>query len=141
MAQASICRICLSKTERSHCTNFFSPDSIKCSLATRMSQLLEVPILKDDGMSCYVCRGCKGKFSTIENKLSGMRSVAKSSHQKLQHDIVPRKRPKNTSGTNEEVSPHTARSRPAAKRGTAHKRLFPDDNGKYITKKNKLQHQ
>ena len=54
-----------------------------------------------------------------------MQATAKSSYMKLQQNIASQKRPKNTSGSNEEVPPHTARSRPAAKRTSANKRLFP----------------
>ena len=98
-------------------------------LASRMNQLLQVPVMEDDGISPFVCRGCKSKFKTIENKLSSMQATAESSYIKLQQNIAPRKRPKSTSGSNEEVSPHTARSRPAAKRTTANKRLFPVETG------------
>ena len=139
MAVAIVCRICCSTVQRTHCTNFFSADSRKCDLAVRMSKLLLVSITEDDGISQFVCRGCKGKFTTIENKISSMQATAKSSYMKLQQNIAPRKRPKNTSGTDEEVSPHTARSRPSAKRTTGNRRLFPLGTG--ISQQTNLQQQ
>ena len=129
------CRICSSVVGRFHCTALFSEDSVKCNLVSRMTKLLEVPIYQGDKLSNYICRSCKGRFITLENKVDSMQSLAKSSYQAYyppdqQHSPeISRKRTKNTGGDG--VSPSTLKARPALKLGVGRsKTLFPCDSRK-----------
>ena len=128
------CRICSAVVERSHCISLFSADSVKCNLAIRMTKLLEIPISQEDKLSNFVCRSCKARFLTVENKLDSMRTLAKSSYQAYyppveQPSSTCTKRTKDTSGDN--ASPSTVKARPASKRGVGRsKTLFPRDSCK-----------
>ena len=107
---------------------------MKCNLAVRMTKLLEIPISQEDKLSNFVCRSCKARFLTVENKLDSMRTLAKSSYQAYyppvkQPSSTRIKRTKDTSGDN--ASPSTVKARPASKRGVGRsKTLFPCDSCK-----------
>ena len=135
------CRICSSVVERSHCVSLFSPEMTKCNLGFRMSRLLEVPkISQEDPLPHYVCRSCKVKFISMESKLESLRTLAKSSYQSLasscpEQQPSTNKRTKDTSG--DDVSPSTAKARPASKRGFGRFRtLFPSESCKRILDQN-----
>ena len=127
------CWICSSVVEHLHCVSLFSPEMTKCNLAFRMSRLLEVPkIYQEDPLPHYACRSCKVKFVSMESKLESLRTLAKSSYQSLasscpeQQPSTNKKCIKDTSG--DDVSPSTAKARPASKRGFGRFRtLFPSE--------------
>ena len=128
------CRICSSVVERLHCVSLFSPEMTKCNLAFRMSRLLEVPkISQEDPLPHYACRSCKVKFISMESKLESYQSLASSCPE--QQPSTNKKRTKDTSG--DDVSPSTAKARPASKRGVGRSRtLFPSESCKRILDRN-----
>ena len=120
------CRICSSVVEHSHCVSLFSPEMTKCNLAFRMSRLLEVPKISQEV-----------KFISMESKLESLRTLAKSRYQSLasscpeQQPSTNKKRTKDTSG--DDVSPSTAKARPASKHGVGRSRTpFPSESCKRI---------
>ena len=136
------CQICSSVVERSHCVSLFSPEMTKYNLAFRMSRLLEVPkISQEDPLPHYACSSCKVKFISMESKLERLRTLAKSSYQSLasscpeQQPSTNKKCTKDTSG--DDVSPSTAKARPASKRGVGRSKiLFPSESCKRILDQN-----
>ena len=133
MARPLACRLCASEVERSRFIDVFGIEGRKQNLSSRLSKLLVVPVDQDDGLSPFVCRNCKLKFSTLETKLETFRAQARSCFDvsRVKVDDGQRKRTKDTSGDG--ISPFTSRSRPPAKRFTATTRcLFPQDESKLL---------
>ena len=126
---ASSCRLCLGKAERPHFTSLFSGNSLSQDLPGRVSRISGVPISQHDGYPDRLCRSCMSKFTSLEKAMAKFQEVAKASYSTLS-----RKRPKETS-SDTGVSPHTARSRPPAKRSRS-RCLFPDNTGKLNIRKN-----
>ena len=98
--------------------------------ANRLEELLRVPVSASDSFPPYICRACRGKVETVENKLSSLRyRMAHASYEKLSGDV------KHTSSA-VGISPSTAKARPPAKRCTP-RQLFSacaedETNGEYI---------
>ena len=110
-----MCRICLSSVPAKHCTSLFSAKGLELNLAERLSELLCVPVSSSDNLPEHICRSCRQRTATLENKLLLLRKQARESYERLSQESLSRKRPKNTS-SDLGVSPVTARSRPPAKR-------------------------
>ena len=127
-AETLSCRVCCSFMSSTHCIAVFSRESMRSGLAERLSVVLDVPVVPNDGLSKYICRPCNRKFLAAES----LRVLAKASYDKCRavqarppsvhvgspksSKVAPRKRSKDTSGIG--VSPHTHRARPPAKRQT-----------------------
>ena len=120
-----VCRLCCTETKQNHSISLFSPSSVKSDLPGRLSRLAEVPVREDDDLSKYICRVCRNNFLSLEKKLQEFRAKAHSSCSPRQAAPSSRKRVKDTAGA-EGVSPHTAHSRPRAKRPVVSRVLFPD---------------
>ncbi len=118
-----VCRLCCAEVIRTHSVSLFSPLSIKSDLPGRLSRLAEVPVDPDDGLSKYLCRLCREKLTKLEEFRAKAHSCYRSSPR--QAEPSSRKRVKSTSGA-AGVSPHTAQSRPRAKRPVANRVLFLD---------------
>lgn len=130
-----LCRLCHSEREYKHCTGLFTADK-NANLSSRISELLQVPIEKGDGLPSMVCRICIGKFMTIESKLKTLKALAQASYQtylqsqniseSTHHIGCTRKRTQVTTGIG--VSPTTSRLQPLSKRfqgnSTGKKLLF-----------------
>ena len=101
--------------------------SSRKDLAERISALLSIPVVQGDGLPVHACRSCVRQVLAIETKLANLRDTAKCSYDKLCDTVGSRKRPKNTSSVTG-VSPHTARTRPLAKRLSSSKQLFPENS-------------
>ena len=89
--------------------------AVKNKWASRISQLLEIPV--DKGISPYMCETCKLRLMKLEKAvvdLAAFRDLAKHSRQE-QMRAGPHKRTRVTS-SDVGVSPDTARQRPRSKR-------------------------
>lgn len=121
------CRICLSAVETKHSTALFTASGLSQGWPNRISELLHVEV-KDDSLPSHICRSCKRKVISLEEKLQSLRALAQESLRKLQDKRrEERKRSKDSSGTLG-VSPYTASVRPPAKRqySASRRSLFPD---------------
>ena len=138
--ETALCRICsTSLTKQS--ISLFSRECIASDsgLAERLSRVIDVPVIANDGLSQHICRPCNRKFVSAESfrvlaKASyekNRTSLAKASYEKNRTSLprpltgvtgspksthASRKRSKDTSGVG--VSPHTQQVRPTAKRQT-----------------------
>ena len=126
--ETALCRICsTSLTKQS--ISLFSRECIASDsgLAERLSRVIDVPVIANDGLSQHICRPCNRKFVSAES----FRVLAKASYEKNRTSLprpltgvtgspksthASRKRSKDTSGVG--VSPHTQQVRPTAKRQT-----------------------
>ena len=106
------CRICTSVVDAKHSLAFFSTLSMSLGWPTRIRELLRVDIAS---LAQHICRSCKGKIVSLEEKLEKLRALAQASLKRLQEMRDGRKRPKQTSGS-VGVSPHTVSERPPEKR-------------------------
>ena len=132
MASSCECRICLCTVQSCHSTALFSASSLHLDWPQRIHKLLDVDVLSEPGLPSHICKMCKGKFVSLEEKLRKMQILAQESMMKLkerQTGSGGRKRTKDTSGE-VGVSPHTQRVRPQAKRSpvlpTPRRILFSD---------------
>ena len=128
------CRLCLQSVETKHSVGLFTVQGIEQKLAARLSSLLLVSILPNDGLSMHLCSKCKNAAVGVEQKLQELQGMAQRSYQIMHKSnagsihmlltaSVCRKRPKDTSG-GPFVSPYTARVQPPAKKQFSAKRLF-----------------
>ena len=93
------CRICLAETESKHSTALFTATGLSQGWPSRLTELLQVDVAKDDGLPRHICRSCRGKVATIEGKLQNLRALAQESLRKLRGKCSgERKRSKDTSG-------------------------------------------
>ena len=128
------CRLWLQSVETKHNVGLFTAQGIEQKLAARLSSLLLVSILPDDGLSMHLCRKCKNAAVGVEQKLQELQGMAQRSYQIMHktnagsiHTLstasVCRKRPKDTS-SGPFVSPYIARVQPPAQKQFSAKRLF-----------------
>lgn len=118
------CRLCGSVADYKHCVALFSTLNVKSNLPGRISKLLAVPDIQNDGRSTVICRGCMRKFAAVERDLETLRQNVKKVYESYNKENESRKRTKDTSG-DVNVSPHTAAVRPPAKRLGRCRTLFP----------------
>ena len=83
-----VCRLCCSSSSSTRCSALFSKEAIQRDLPGRLSNLLQLPVSDSDGLSSYLCRGCMGKFTTVESKLESFRSMAKAGYEKGRHQYL-----------------------------------------------------
>ncbi len=144
-AESVNCRICSSCVSSKHSIALFSRKDKSLDIADRLSRVIGMPVVQNDGHSWYLCRPCNRKFLSAEALIK----LAKASYEKSIPSLPtprtpptvstsisyragdgPRKRTKDTSGDG--ISPHTQRARPTAKRqtvGSSGRRLaFPVQN-------------
>ena len=116
---ALYCRICQIRCDLRTCKRLFTPAGIRDRWACRLTEVLEVPTSRGDGLPAQICSSCSIKIRTIEDALQCLKNMVasiKKTTECFRGQSATMKRVKDTSGL--EVSPHTARSRPAAKRAT-----------------------
>lgn len=116
---AAICRLCLGEAEHPHYTSLFGRKSLEKDLPSRVSKLSGISMSKQSGYPERLCRGCMGKFHSLEENLDKFKERAMASYR-----VYSRKRP--TESRQSPSTPTTERSRPPAKRTRA-RCLFPDD--------------
>ena len=104
------------------CRSFFPPNktvllitniAVQKNWPSRITQLLEVPVERQQQFSNYMCITCSSKTESLERavkELQGFRVMARCSYDRVQG---PLKRVKQTSGVG--VSPDTTRVRPQSK--------------------------
>lgn len=116
MASNYECRLCLSTVQSNHSIALFSATSLHLDWPQRIHRLLEVEVIDEAGLPSRMCRFCKGKVVSLEEKLNKMQALTQESLTKLkERQSGGRKRGKDTSG-GDGVLPHTQRVRPLAKR-------------------------
>ena len=60
------CRFCSKAIAPKHCTAIFSPESLSKNLPERLSALLQLPVISDDGHPLHCCRPCMRSFLAAE---------------------------------------------------------------------------
>ena len=133
MATVRYCRLCRSVIRSHHYLSVFSLSSTEnVNWPTRIHDLLEVHVDKDDGLPGYVCSSCKRRVEVLEKAatdLAEFQRQAKAVYDALCTTRGRLKRTKETSGL-VGVSPDTAKARPRAKRLLA-SRLLDFGSGKF----------
>ena len=77
----SVCRFCLRVAPSKHLHGLFTTQGKSQDLPGRLSKLLLVPVIQDDGMSQYICRTCKSNAIILEQKMHEMQERALISYQ------------------------------------------------------------
>ena len=77
----SVCRFCLRVSPSKHHHSLFTTQGKSQDLPGRLSKLLLVPVVQDDGMSQYICRTCKSNAIIVEQKMHEMQERALISYQ------------------------------------------------------------
>ena len=77
----SVCRFCLRVAPSKHLHGLFTTQGKSQDLPGRLSKLLLVPVVQDDGMSQYICRTCKSNAIILEQKMHEMQERALISYQ------------------------------------------------------------
>ena len=123
MASATrVCRLCRAVVAPNRSIYLFSASAVKNKWASRIGQLLEIPV--DKAITPYMCEMCKGRLINLEKAvadLAAFKDLAKHSREALVKVKGLLKRTRVTSG-DVGVSPDTARQRPSSK--VARRRLF-----------------
>ena len=116
MDARQLCRLCGGAADYSHRFSLFSLSNTKKDLPGRVSRMLGVPVLQNDGRPSVACRRCMNKFSALERDLEALKQKARAVYDSYpdKENVGCRKRTQNTSGS--VVSPSTASVRPPAKR-------------------------
>ena len=92
------CRICQIAVPRHRAIDLFGPKVVKEKLCCRISDLLDVPVSANDGLSQYICEKCKRKLDRLERaaeELNDFRLQAHRTYQELglrRRDLRERKR-------------------------------------------------
>ena len=125
-ARSCLCRLCQSSVPSAHAVCLFGPTAVRQSLPSRISDLLDVPVVENDGFPEHICEKCKRRLERLEKAaedLENFTSQAKSSYTTL--CTCRRGELKRTKETSSSVgiSPDTAKSRPPSKRRLTQKRL------------------
>ena len=97
--------------------SFFSTTGIQQRWASRVEDLLGVPVSNNDGLPVYMCYKCKYRLVSLEKAAADLREfkqLASCSRSALERVRGPLKRTKSTSSATG-VSPDTARERPKSK--------------------------
>ena len=55
MVLEACCRLCVQKVSAKHCVSLFRGENYQQTLAARVTALLDVPVVADDGMSQVIC--------------------------------------------------------------------------------------
>ena len=102
MATVRLCRLCRSVIRSHHYASVFSLSSTESSKwPTRIQDLLEVRVDKDDGLPGYVCSSCKRRVEVLEKAAADLVEVqrqAKAVYDALCTTRGRLKRTKETSG-------------------------------------------
>lgn len=121
-----VCRLCRTEMPGKNSVALFSLAGEQQRLSTRISELLDVSVAKDDGLPGHICKKCKHRLEYLEKAaedLVDFRDQAQAYQRLLLPQVRgPLKRTKESSGTF--VSPDTARVRPVAKRSVTASRML-----------------
>ena len=60
-----VCRLCRALVTAKKLVNLFKPAAVKQRLAPRITELLEVALDEDDGISPYICDKCKTPWRNL----------------------------------------------------------------------------
>ena len=107
------CRFCRSLIPPNKTVHLFTNIAVQKNWPSRITQLLEVPVERQQQFSNYMCITCSSKIERLERavkELQAFRVMARCSYDRVQG---PLKRVKQTSGVG--VSPDTTRARPQSK--------------------------
>ena len=74
------CRFCRKMQEGKYMTALFSSTSLGKELLAMLSTVFEVPVAAHDGFLMYACRNCMSSAKVVHDKLTRLRSMAKSSY-------------------------------------------------------------
>ena len=105
------CHICLAEVDSKHSFALFSSSTLKEDWPRRASELLQLSVTDEEGLPRHLCKNCKAKVLSVEEKLQKIRTQAQHTLRLLEEKRSVRKRAKDTSSGI--VSPHTAAVRPA----------------------------
>ena len=105
------CHICLAEVDSKHSFALFSSSSLKEDWPRRASELLQLSVTDEEGLPRHLCKNCKAKVMSVEEKLQKIRMQAQHTLGLLEEKRSVRKRAKDTSSGI--VSPHTVAVRPA----------------------------
>ena len=104
------CHICLAEVDSKHSFALFSSSSLKEDWPRRASELLQLSVTDEEGLPRHLCKNCKAKVLSVEEKLQKIRTQAQHTLRLLEEKRSVRKRAKDTSSGI--VSPHTVAVRP-----------------------------
>ena len=85
-ARSCLCRLCQSSVPSAHAVCLFGPTAVRQSLPSRISDLLDVPVVENDGFPEHICEKCKRRLERLEKAaedLENFTSQAKSSYTTL----------------------------------------------------------
>ena len=124
-----LCRLCQSSSPSDTAVNLFSQTAAEQRLPDRITDLLDVPVARADGLPGHICCKCKRKLEHLEKaaeELENFRSETKNTYSTLALKRNELKRTKETSSSIG-VSPDTLKARPPAKKLT--RRHLDFENG------------
>ena len=81
-----LCRLCQSSSPSDTAVSLFSQTAAQQRLPGRITDLLEVPVARADGLPGHICRKCKRKLERLEKaaeELESFRSEAKTTYSTL----------------------------------------------------------
>ena len=78
MDARQLCRLCGGAADYSHRFSLFSLSNTKKDLPGRVSRMLGVPVLQNDGRPSVACRRCMNKFSALERDLEALKQKARA---------------------------------------------------------------
>ena len=84
MASCYECRLCLCTVQSHHCTLLFNANRLHLDWPQRIHKLLGVEVENNDSLPGHMCRSCKGKVVSLEDKLDKMRILVQDSSRKLE---------------------------------------------------------
>ena len=119
------CRLCVQKLTAKYSISLFRSENIQQTLAARVTALLDVPVVVNDGLSQVICEKCKRRLVRLEKaseELVDFRKTASDNYQ----SFLPRSSLKRTKETSAMigVSPDTQKARPPPKRLTTRRLDF-----------------
>lgn len=109
------CRLCMALIGQNQAASLFTNKALQKGWITRIGNLLEIPVVKHDKLSPYMCDKCATKIESLERAVKSLAEFRATARCSLESITGPFKRPKETSGS-VGVSPDTLRQRPSSKR-------------------------
>ena len=105
------CHICSAEVDSRHSFALFSSSSLKEDCPRHASELLQLSVTDEEGLPRHLCKNCKAKILSVEEKVQKLRTQAQLTLQLLEEKRSVRKWAKDTSSGI--VSLHTIAVHPA----------------------------
>lgn len=115
------CSLCLCTVQSHHSTILFSANRLHSDWPKRIHKLLGVELVNDAGLPGHMCRSCKGKVLSLEDKVNKMRTLVEESLTKLkERQSGGRKRSKRHQWWSWCIASHTKSSSSGQASSTCH---------------------